>query len=124
MDPPADTGQTFFSSYFIEKPNYTVESIEVRLNKINLERLQNKGEKLNYHEQDKDRAIQHKKRKGTLPKIAFPAKKIKSEAELSDETSPIEDEKGTSYRKDIKNEKIYEINEAECPDDTPPDNNE
>ena len=35
IDPPEDIEQTFFSSYFIEKPNYTVESIEVRLNEIN-----------------------------------------------------------------------------------------
>ena len=32
-----------------------------------------------------------KKREGTLPMIAFPAKKITSDAELSDDTSPIED---------------------------------
>ena len=42
IDPPEDIEQTFFSSYFIEKPNFTVESIEVRLNEINLERLQKK----------------------------------------------------------------------------------
>ena len=57
-------------------------------------------------EHDKDRAIQHEKRKGTLPKIAFPAKKITSDAEFSDDTSPIEDEKGTNYRKDSKNKRI------------------
>ena len=43
IDSPEDTEYTFFSSYFIQNPNYTVESIEVRLNKINLERLQNIG---------------------------------------------------------------------------------
>ena len=36
--------KTFFSSYFIEKPVVTVESIEERLNEIKLERVQNKGE--------------------------------------------------------------------------------
>ena len=36
IDPPEDIEQTFYSSYFIEKPNFTVESIEVRLNEINL----------------------------------------------------------------------------------------
>ena len=52
IDSPADTEQTFFSSYFIDKPNYTVESIEVRLDEINMERLQNKGEKVTSQEQD------------------------------------------------------------------------
>ena len=103
IDPPADNEQTFFSYYFIEKPNYTVEIIEVRLNEINLERLQNKGEKLTSPEHDKDRAIQHEKRKGALPKIAFPAKNITSDAELSDDPSTIEDEKGTNpfYAKNV-----------------------
>ena len=36
IDPPVDTKQTFFSSYFIDKPKYTVKRIEVRLNKINM----------------------------------------------------------------------------------------
>ena len=71
-----------------------------------MERLQNRGEKWTSHENDKDRAIQHEKRKVTLPKIAFPAKKITSDTEFSDETSPIEDEKGTNYRKYDKNKKL------------------
>ena len=58
------------------------------------------------HEKDKDRSRQHKKRKGTRPKIAFPAKKITSDAEFSDDTSPVEDEKGSNYRKESKNKKI------------------
>ena len=45
IDPPAYTEQTFYSSYFIKEPNYTVESIEVRLNEINTKRLKNKREK-------------------------------------------------------------------------------
>ena len=32
IDPPADSEQTFLSSYFMKEPNHTVESIEVRLN--------------------------------------------------------------------------------------------
>ena len=56
-----------------------MESIEVRLNEINLDRLQNKGENLTSHEQDKDRAMQHKKRKGTRPNIEFPSEKITSD---------------------------------------------
>ena len=105
IDLPEDTEQNFFSSYFIKKPNYTVKSIEVRLNEINLRRLQNKGEKLTYNEQDKDRAIQHKQIKGTLHNIAFIAKKITGDAEISDNMSPIKDEKGTTYRKHNKNKK-------------------
>ena len=42
VDPTEDIEQTFFSSYFIEKPISTVESIEVSLNEINLERLHKK----------------------------------------------------------------------------------
>ena len=78
-------------------------------------------EKMTSREHDKDRAIQHKKRRGTLPKIEFPDKKITSDAEFSDDTSPIQDEKGINYRKDVKNKKNDEVNEAEFPDGTPPD---
>ena len=60
------------------------------------------------HEQYKDRAMKNKKIKGTRPKIAFPDKKITSDAEFSDDTSPVEDEKGKNYRKESKNKKIYE----------------
>ena len=52
IDPPADTAQTFYTSYFIDKPNHTVESIELRLNEINMKRLQNKGEKVTSKKQD------------------------------------------------------------------------
>ena len=83
-----------------------MDSIELRLNEINLERLQKIGKKLSSHEHDKDRTIQHKKRKVTLPKIASPAKKNTSDAEFSDDTSPIEDEKGVNDRKDVKSKKI------------------
>ena len=40
--PTEDIEQTFFLSYFIEKPVFTVESIEESLHEINLERVQNK----------------------------------------------------------------------------------
>ena len=53
----------FFSSYFIENPVFTVEIIEARLNEIILEGVQKKGENLSSHEHDKDRTVQHKKRK-------------------------------------------------------------
>ena len=58
------------------------------------------------HEHDRDRTVQHKKRKGTLPKIASPAKKNTSDAEFSYDTSPIEKEKGVNDRKDGENEKM------------------
>ena len=38
-DSTEDIEHTFFSSYFLEKPVFTVESIEERLNEINLERV-------------------------------------------------------------------------------------
>ena len=61
-----------------------------------------------------------KKRKGTLPKISSPAKKNTSDAEFSDDTSPIEKEKGVNDRKYDKNEEYDKEKEAEFPDDTPP----
>ena len=76
------------------------------------------------HEHEKDRTIQHKKIKRTLPKIASPAKKNKSDTEFSDNTSPIEDYKGLNDRKDGKNKKYDEGKEAKCPDETPPDDME
>ena len=80
-----------------------METIEERLNEINLNRVQKKGGKLSSHEYDNDRTVQHKNRKGTLPKIASPAKMNKSETEFSDKTSPIEKEEGVNDRKDDKN---------------------
>ena len=112
IDPTEDIEQTFFSSYFIEKPVFTVESIEARLNEINLERVQKKGEKLSSHEHDKDRTVQHKKIKGALPNIASTVKKNTSEVDLLDDTSPIEKEEGVNDRKDGKNEKNDEEKEA------------
>ena len=47
--------------------------------------------------------MQQKKSKDTRSKIAFPDKKITSDAELSDDTSPIEDENGINNRKYVKN---------------------
>ena len=39
IDPPADSEQTFSSSYFMKEPDETVESIEARLKDINMERI-------------------------------------------------------------------------------------
>ena len=85
---------------------------------MDLDRVQKKGKKWSSQEYDKDITVQHKKRKGTLPKIASPAKMNKSEAELSDETSHIEKEEGVNDRKDDKNKKHFEEKEAEFPDET------
>ena len=50
-------------------------------------------------EYDKDRTVQHKKRKATLHKIAYPAIMNTCEAEFSDDISPIEKEEGVNDRK-------------------------
>ena len=56
-------------------------------------------------EYDKDRTVQHKKRKATLPHIASPAMMDICEAEFPDDTSPVDMEEGVNDRKDDKNEK-------------------
>ena len=84
---------------------------------MNLDRVQ-KRRKLSSQEHDKDRTVQHKKRKGTLPNIASPTKMNTSEAELSDETSPIEKEEGVNDRKYDKNKKYDGDKEPEFPDET------
>ena len=43
IDLPADSEQTFQSSYFMTEPNHKVEIIEVRSIEINMERIQDKG---------------------------------------------------------------------------------
>ena len=43
--PPTDFDETFSSSYFLKEPNETVKSIVARLEDINTERIQDKGEK-------------------------------------------------------------------------------
>ena len=68
-----------------------------------MERVQKKEETLSSHEHDKDITVQHKKRKGTLRKIAYPANNNKSDAEFSDDNSPIGEEKCVHDRKDGKN---------------------
>ena len=59
---------------------------------MNLHRVPKKGEKLPSQKYDKDRTVEHKNRKATLPKIASPAMMDICEAEFSDETFPIEKE--------------------------------
>ena len=86
-----------------------METIEERLNEINLDRVQKKGEMFSYDEYDKDRTVQYKKRKGTLPKIAYPANMNTSEAEFSDDTYPIEKEEGINDRKYDENKNMMRI---------------
>ena len=69
-------------------------------------------------EYDKDRTVQHRKRKATLPRIASPDKINTSEEELSDDTYTIEKEEGVNYRKDDKDRRYDEDKDPECPDDT------
>ena len=76
-----------------------METIEERLKEMNLHRVK-KRRKLSYQEYDKDITVQYKKRKATLTKIKSPAKMDTSEAEFSDDTSPIEKEEGVNDRKD------------------------
>ena len=52
IDPLADSEQTFSLSYFMEEPNETVESIEARLNEINMKKIHDKGEKIPSQKQD------------------------------------------------------------------------
>ena len=89
IDSIEDNEPTFLSSYFLEKPVFTVETIKERLNEMNLDRAQKKGKKCSSHEYKKDIIVQHKKREGTLPRIVSLAKMNTSEAEFSDETSYI-----------------------------------
>ena len=79
---------------------------------MNLHRVQKKGEELYFQEYDKDRKLQHKNRKATLPKITSPAMMDICEAELPDYTSPVYTEEGVHYRKDDKNEKNDEEKEV------------
>ena len=70
------------------------------------------------HEYEKDRTFQPTERKGTLPKISSPAKKNTSDAEFSDDTSPIEKEKGVNDRKYDNNKTCNKDKEPVLPDDT------
>ena len=71
---------------------------------MNLHRVK-KGEELSFQEYDKDRKLQHKNRKATLPHIASPAMMDIREAEFPDDISPVDMQEGVNDRKDDKNEK-------------------
>ena len=72
---------------------------------MNLHSIQQKLDKGLSKEYEKDRTVQHKKRRETLPKIASPAMMDICDAEFPDETSTVDMEEGVSNRKDNKNEK-------------------
>ena len=57
-----------------------METTEERFRKMNLHKVQQKVEKGLSQEYEKDRTVQHKKRKATLPKIASPNMKDICEA--------------------------------------------
>ena len=72
-------------------------------------------------EYDKDRTVQHKNRKGALPKITYLDRMNTSEGKFLDDTSPIYKEEGVNDRKDKKNKKYDEDKDPEYPDDTSAD---
>ena len=100
IDPPADSEQTFSSSYFMKEPNYTEESIEASLNEINMERIQDKGEIIPSQKQDDK-------------KITIDEEEVASSL---DGTHPDDMEEGVSETKYDKNEKIYEGKDEKCSD--------
>ena len=66
---------------------------------MNLYRVQKKGEN------DKDKTVQHKKRKVTLPKIASPDMMDICEVKFPDDTSTVDMEEGVNDIKYDKNKK-------------------
>ena len=62
IDSTKDIEPTFLSSYFLENPVSTVENIEERLNEINLDRVQKKGE--NCHLMNMTKIEQHNTKRG------------------------------------------------------------
>ena len=100
IDPPAVSEQTFSSSYFMEKPNETVESIKARLNEINMERIQDKGEKNHSQKQN-------------YKNITIDVEEV---AASPDGTHPDDMQVGVSETKDNKNEKNYGEKYEKYPD--------
>ena len=72
IDSTEDNEHTFSLSIFQERPVFTVETNGERLNEINLDRVQKKGDKISSQGYYKDITLQYKKRKAKLPKIASP----------------------------------------------------
>ena len=72
IDSPPDNKTTFSSSYFLELPIVNVETIGKRFEEMNLNRVQQKGDKGFPQKYEKYRTVQHKKRKATLPRITSP----------------------------------------------------
>ena len=108
FDPPADSDETFSTSYFLKEPNETVESIVTRLEDINTERIQDKGEIITYHKQD-DKNITINKEE------VAPSLTGKNPEDMGE---------GVSGTKADRNERIYYVKEAGFPDNSPPDDME
>ena len=83
-------------------------------------RVKQKGDKALSQEYEKDRTVEHKKRKSTLPNIASPDMMDMCYSEFPNATSPVDMEEGVNDRKYDKNEKNDEEKDTECPDDTLP----
>ena len=56
----------------MKEPNHTVESIELRLNEINMERLQNKVENLTYQKPDDKNVRIDEKKEAACPDVTPP----------------------------------------------------
>ena len=108
FDPLEDSDKTFSSSHFLKEPNETVESIVTRLEDINTERIQDKGEKITYQKQD-DKNI-------TINEEEVAASPTGTHQEDMGE--------GVSGTKSDSNEIIYDVKEAGYPDNSPPDDME
>ena len=96
IDSPPDNEPTFSSSYFLEKPIVNVETVERILKEMNLHRVQQKGYKGLSHEYEKDRTVQHKNSKTTLPRITLPDMMDICEAECPHYISPVDMEEGVN----------------------------
>ena len=95
-----------------EGPTVNVENIEERLEEINLYRVYKKREELSSQEYDKDRTVQYKNRKTTLPNITSPAVVEICEVryEYNDNSSPAGMEDCVNDNLDETHRYIYEHN--------------
>ena len=82
-----------------------MESIVTRLEDIKTERIQDKGEKIAYHKQDEKNITIHEE--DVAPSLTG--------------KNPEDMGEGVSVTKADRNERIYYVKEAGCPDNSPPD---
>ena len=83
----------------------TVESIVARLEDINTERIQDKGEIITSPKQDDKNITINEEELAASPTG----------------THPEDVGEGVSGTKDDRNERIYDVKESACPDNSPPD---